>query len=153
LSPVPGERFSHTTEVSVRFAETDAQGIAHNASYLVWYEVARVDYLARFAGGYNRIRELGIEALTIEAHVRYLGAARFDDRLRINVRCGDLRGARFRFDYLLERINDDGTEPIADGWTLHATVDSGSLRPTRLPDWLREAIEQAEGGAAAGTAS
>jgi acyl-CoA thioester hydrolase len=144
LSPVPEQTFSHATEVSVRFAETDAQGIAHNASYLVWYEVARVDYLARFTGGYNRIRELGIEALTIEAHVRYLGAVRFDDRLRINVSCGDLRGARFRFDYLIERISDAGAEPVADGWTLHATVDHDSLRPTRLPDWLREAIEQAE---------
>jgi acyl-CoA thioester hydrolase len=141
---MPDEPFSHATEVAVRFAETDAQGIAHNASYLVWYEVARVDYLARFAGGYNRIRALGIEALTIEAHVRYLGAVRFDDRLRINVRCGDLRGARFRFDYLIERAGDDGVEPVADGWTLHATVDHDSLRPTRLPDWLRDAIEQAE---------
>ena len=137
--------FSHSTELLVRFAETDAQGIAHNASYLVWYEVARVDYLARFTGGYNRIRELGIEALTIEAHVRYLGAVFFDDRLRINVRCGDLRGARFRFDYLIERIGDSGAEPVADGWTLHATVDHETLRPTRLPDWLREAIERAEG--------
>jgi acyl-CoA thioester hydrolase len=144
LSPVPDETFSHSTELSVRFAETDAQGIAHNASYLVWYEVARVDYLARFTGGYNRIRELGIEALTIEAHVSYLGAVFFDDRLRINVRCGDLRGARFRFDYLIERVTDTGTEAVADGWTLHATVDHDSLRPTRLPDWLREAIEQAE---------
>jgi len=141
---VPDETFSHSTELSVRFAETDAQGIAHNASYLVWYEVARVDYLARFAGGYNRIRELGIEALTIEAHVSYLGAVLFDDRLRINVRCGDLRGARFRFDYLIERITDSGADAVADGWTLHATVDHESLRPTRLPDWLREAIEQAE---------
>ena len=34
----------------MRFAETDAQGIAHNASYLVWYEVARIAYLARFRG-------------------------------------------------------------------------------------------------------
>jgi acyl-CoA thioester hydrolase len=141
---VPAETFSHATELSVRFAETDAQGIAHNASYLVWYEVARVDYLARFTGGYNRIRELGIEALTIEAHVRYLGAVFFDDRLHINVRCGDLRGARFRFDYLIERVTDAGAEPVADGWTLHATVDHESLRPTRLPDWLREAIERAE---------
>jgi acyl-CoA thioester hydrolase len=144
LSPVPGETFSHSTELSVRFAETDAQGIAHNASYLVWYEVARVDYLARFAGGYNRIRSVGIEALTTEVHVRYLGAVLFDDRLRVNVRCGDLRGARFRFDYLIERITDAGTEPVADGWTLHATVDHETLRPTRLPEWLREAIEHAE---------
>ena len=77
---VPEDRFSHSTEVAVRFAETDAQGIAHNAAYIVWYEVARVDYLARFAGGYNRIRGLGLEALTIETHVRYLGVVHFDDR-------------------------------------------------------------------------
>jgi acyl-CoA thioester hydrolase len=141
---VPKERFSHATEVRVRFAETDAQGIAHNAAYLVWYEVARVDYLARFAGGYNRIRDLGVEALTTETHVRYLGAVRFDDRLRINVRCGDLRGARFRFDYLIERITENGPETVADGWTLHATVDHETLRPTRLPAWLREAIQSAE---------
>jgi len=138
------EGFSHATELSVRFAETDAQGIAHNASYLVWYEVARVDYLARYAGGYKLIRERGIEALTTETHVRYLGAVYFDDRLRINVRVSDLRGARFRFDYLIERVNDDHAEPVADGWTLHATVDRATLRPTRLPDWLREAIERAE---------
>jgi acyl-CoA thioester hydrolase len=144
LLPVPKEGFSHAAEVSVRFAETDAQGIAHNAAYLVWYEVARVDYLARFAGGYNRIRETGIEALTTETHVRYLGAVRFDDRLRINIRCGDLRGARFRFDYLIERVTENGDEAVADGWTLHATVDRETLRPTRLPQWLREAIETAE---------
>ena len=136
--------FSHATELNVRFAETDAQGIAHNAAYLVWYEVARVDYLARFAGGYNRIRELGFEALTTETHVRYLGAVRFDDRLRINIRCGELRGARFRFDYLIERVTENGAEAVADGWTLHATVDRKTLRPTRLPHWLREAIEAAE---------
>jgi acyl-CoA thioester hydrolase len=142
---MPKAGFSHAVEVRVRFAETDAQGIAHNANYLVWYEVARVDYLARFAGGYNRIRELGLEALTTETHVRYLGAVRFDDLLRVNVRCGDIRGARFRFDYSIESIGEDGgAETIADGWTLHAVVDAGTLRPTRLPDWLRGAIDAAE---------
>jgi len=141
---VPADGFSHATELRVRFAETDAQGIAHNAAYLVWYEVARVDYLARFAGGYNRIREQGVEALTTETHVRYLGAVRFDDRLRINVRCGELRGARFRFDYVIQRLTDDGAETVADGWTLHATVDRGTLRPTRLPAWLKDAIDAAE---------
>jgi acyl-CoA thioester hydrolase len=146
---VPEEWFSHSTDVAVRFAETDAQGIAHNAAYLVWYEVARVDYLARFAGGYKHIRERGLEALTIETHVRYLCALFFDDRLRINIRCGDLRGARFRFDYLIERITENGAEPVASGWTLHAIVDRKTLRPTRLPDWLREAIEQAEAEAPA----
>ena len=72
-----GYRFS--TEITVRFAETDAQGIAHNASYLVWYEVARIAYLARFRDGYRTLQEDGYEALTIESHVRYLKPVFFDD--------------------------------------------------------------------------
>jgi acyl-CoA thioester hydrolase len=138
--------FTFSTDLTVRFAETDAQGIAHNSAYLVWYEVARIDYLARFAGGYQRLREQGFEALTTETHVRYLAAVSFDDHLRLNIRCGDLRGARFRFDYLVERLAGDGVEPVADGWTLHAIVDRETLRPTRLPGWLREAIQAAEEG-------
>lgn len=138
--PVDVDGFRFSTEVTVRFAETDAQGVAHNAVYLVWYEVARVDYLARFDGGYSGIRQSGLEALTIETHVRYLAPARFNDRLRVHARCGDLRGARFRFDYLIER---DG-EQIADGWSTHAVVNARTLRPTRVPAWLTEAIAAAE---------
>jgi acyl-CoA thioester hydrolase len=134
------EGFSFSTDIRVRFAETDAQGIVHNANYPVWFEVARVEYLERFAGGYQRIRDLGIEALVLETHVRYLQPARFDDRLRVYARCVDLRGARFRYEYAVAR---NGTV-IADGWTAHATVDAVSLRPTRVPRWLTEAILAAE---------
>jgi acyl-CoA thioester hydrolase len=126
--------------VKVRFAETDAQGVAHNSVYLVWFEVARIDYLARFRGGYPGLRAEGIEALTIESHVRYLEPARFDDRLAVCARCGELRGARFRFDYSIER---EGVQ-VADGWTRHACVDATTYRPTRVPTWLADEIATAE---------
>lgn len=135
-----GYRFS--TEVSVRFAETDAQGIAHHASFVVWLEVARVAYLAEHAGGYLAIQAQGIEALTTEVHVHYRLAARFDDRLRIWTRCVDLRGARFRYEYALTR----GDELVADGFTAHATVDAATRRPTRVPAWFAEAVAAAEAG-------
>ncbi|MDQ1448721.1 MAG: acyl-CoA thioester hydrolase [Actinomycetota bacterium] len=126
----------------MRFAETDAQGIAHNSNYFVWFEVARVDHLERFAGGYQRLRDLGIEALVLETHVRYLQPAKFDDRLLIHARCVDVKGARFRYEYAIER---DGVV-IADGWTTHATVDAGSLRPTRVPAWLASGISAGTSG-------
>lgn len=138
------EDFPFTTEIRVRFAETDAQGVAHNASYLVWFEVARVEFLERFAGGYPALRERGIEAFVTEVHVRYGAAARFDDRLALHARCVDVRGARFRFDYLLER----GGERVADGWTAHACVDARTHRPTRVPDWLAAAMERSAAAAA-----
>ncbi len=134
------EGYNFSTEVVVRFAETDAQGIAHHAAFLVWLEVARVAYLAEYAGGYRSIQAQGIEALTTEACVRYLTAVRFDDRLRIWTRCVDLRGARFRYEYVVEH---EGVV-VADGHTAHATVDAATRLPTRIPAWFAEAVATAE---------
>jgi acyl-CoA thioester hydrolase len=133
--------FKFSNDVTVRFAETDAQGVAHHAAYLVWFETARIEYLRRFRGGYLGLREEGVDALTLEAYARYVSAARFDDRLTIRARCSNVRGARFRFDYLVER--DD--EPIAEGFTTHACVSVGDHQPIRVPAWLAEAIAEAEG--------
>ena len=132
--------FKFSNDVTVRFAETDAQGVAHHAAYLVWFETARIEYLRRFRGGYLALREEGVDALTLEAYARYVSAARFDDRLTIHARCCEIRGARFRFEYRVER---DG-ELIADGSTDHACADAQTLRPTRVPAWLAEEIATAE---------
>jgi acyl-CoA thioester hydrolase len=136
--------FSFSTDVAVRFAETDAQGIANNSVYLVWFEVARVAYLDEYAGGYKALRAQGIEAFVTEARVRYREPARFADRLTINVRCVDVRGARFRFEYAIVRDADGA--PVAEGETRHACVEGSTFRPTRVPEWLREAIAAAEAG-------
>jgi acyl-CoA thioester hydrolase len=132
--------YPFTTRIRVRFAETDAQGVAHNSAYLVWFEVARVEFLERFAGGYPALREQGVEALVTEAHVVYGVPARFDDRLDLHARCVGVRGARFRFEYLLQRNGDR----VAQGWTQHACVDAVTFRPTRVPPGLVEALTQAE---------
>jgi acyl-CoA thioester hydrolase len=124
----------------VRFAETDAQGIAHHAAYLVWFETARIEYLRRFDGGYQGLRDSGVEATTSEVYVRYLRPVVFDDRLVIHTRCAEMRGARFRYEYAVERDGD----LVAEAWTGHACVDAETMRPTRVPAWLVEAITRAE---------
>jgi acyl-CoA thioester hydrolase len=138
------EGFSFSTPVRVRFADTDAQGIAHNSAYAVWFEVARVEYLRAYAGGYQLLRENGTEALVLESFCRYRVPARFDDALDIHARCLDVRGARFRYEYAI--VRDDG-ELLADGWTAHACVDAATFRPTRVPGWLVAAIRSAESSA------
>jgi acyl-CoA thioester hydrolase len=103
---------------------------------VVYLEVARVEYLEAYAGGYQSIRDRGLEALTTEVSVRYHRAAYFDERLTVWARCVDLRGARFRYEY---RIARDG-ELVAEAHTCHALVDRETYRPTRAPDWLLEAL-------------
>jgi acyl-CoA thioester hydrolase len=135
---VNGYPLSH--DIRVRFAETDAQGIAHHASFVVWLEVARVAYLQAVAGGYRAIRERGIEALTTAVHLEYERAATFDEVLTIWVRCRDIRGARFRYEYVVVR---EGLR-IAHGWTAHATVDAVTRRPLRVPEWFVADVLRAE---------
>ena len=134
------EGFPDSYDVTVRFAETDAQGIAHHGSFVVWLEVARIHHLAEYAGGYKAIQQKGIEALTTAVHLNYHRAAGFDDRLTIHLRCVDIKGARFRYEYVIER---DGVL-IADGYTTHATVDRATHAPTRVPPWLVEMLSAAE---------
>lgn len=135
------EGFTFSTPVRVRFADTDAQGIAHNSAYVVWFEVARVEYLRAYAGGYQALRDSGIEALVLESFCRYLVPARFDDALEVHTRCRDLRGARFRYEYAIVRSDD---VLMAEGWTAHGCVDAETFRPTRVPAWLVDAIRSAE---------
>ena len=72
--------------------------------------------------------------------VDYRAAAAFDDVLTIHLRCVDIRGARFRYEYRIER----GRELVATAETLHATVDAATRRPTRVPPWFAAAIAKAE---------
>jgi acyl-CoA thioester hydrolase len=139
------EAYTFSTTVRVRFADTDAQGVAHNTAYLVWFEVARVEHLRVYAGGYQALRDHGIEAVVLESYSRYVVPARFDDVLHVHARCLDVRGARFRYEYAI--VRDDG-KLVADGYTTHACVDAGTLRPTRVPDWLVDAIRSAESSSA-----
>ena len=139
------EGYRFAAELSVRFSETDAQGIANNSVYLNWFEVARIAYLARFPGGYRGLIEQGVEALTTEAHVRYRAPCGFDDQLLIHTRVTHLRGARFHFEYVVEKTNEPAGV-VADGWTAHACVDAKTLRPTRMPAWLADGIKAAEAG-------
>jgi acyl-CoA thioester hydrolase len=133
------EGYPFVAQIRVRFAETDAQGVAHNSNYFIWFEVARVEFLERYAGGYQRLRDEGIESLVLESHAHFRQPALFDDRLEVHTKCHSARGARFRFDYVVER----GGTVLADGWTLHGTVDAKSLRPTRTPEWLTSALMSA----------
>ncbi len=71
--------------------------------------------------------------------LRYHRAAYFDETLTVWTRCVDVRGARFTYEYRIERQG----ELVADGFTKHAAVDRETYRPTRIPDWLVEALAQA----------
>jgi acyl-CoA thioester hydrolase len=123
--------FAHP--VTVRFAETDAMGIVHHSSYLLWMEEARVAYLAARGRPYEVLHEAGEDFAVLEAQVTYRQAIRFAEPVTVLVQPPGLKGARFSIDYEI-RVRD---ALRATARTVHATM-SRDGRPRRPPSWLTE---------------
>jgi len=123
--------------VRVRYAETDQMGVAWHGHYLAWFEVGRTDLLRREGVAYRDLENEGLRLPVIEAELRFLRPARYDDVLEIRTRVVEVRGARVRFDYEVHREGTEG--PLATGATAHAASDTAG-RARRLPETLRRLL-------------
>jgi acyl-CoA thioester hydrolase len=126
---------SSTSIVRVRYAETDKMGVVYYANYLVWFEIARTDWLRATGWTYRAMEAEGFALPVIEAHCEYRQGARYDDEIRIVTSARLVSPVRLAFDYQLSRMADEMT--IASGYTVHASVGAGG-RPVRLPTRVKE---------------
>jgi acyl-CoA thioester hydrolase len=131
-----------TTEVRVRYAETDQMGIVYYANYLVWFEIGRVELLRALGFSYSQLEtEHGRILPVIEATCRYRSPARYDDQILIEARPALLRGPVLKFAYRILRKAQDGAEPtlLAEGETVHVVCD-GQLNKMPLPPHYAAAL-------------
>jgi len=133
MTQTPG--VTRTARVRVRYAETDQMGVVYYANYLVWFEVARTEWLRGSGWTYREMELDGITLPVIEAHCEYRQPARYDDDIEIETRATLVTPVRVRFDYEVRRT---GPRPVcALGHTVHAALDSRG-KPCRLPSRVRE---------------
>lgn len=126
------------TRVRVRYAETDQMGVVYYANFLVWFEVARVEWLRQGGWSYRDMEHDGTALPVIEAHCEYRQPARYDDEIEIAARATLLTPVRVRFDYDVVRLADDTLAAV--GHTVHAAVDAGG-KPCRLPQTLKDMLK------------
>src|SRR5580698_11309990 len=121
---------THLTSIRVRYAETDQMGIVYYANYLVWMEVARVDYCRAIGFHYKNMElEDGVLLAVAESHCRYVSPARFDEEISISTTVPNVNRRFVSFDY---EMTCDGRR-VAMGQTRHVFLNR-MLRPIRLPD-------------------
>lgn len=130
----PSSRRSVST-VRVRYAETDQMGVAYYANYLVWFEVARTDWLRAAGLSYRELEADGVFLPVIEAQCTYRAPARYDDALAVRATARLVSPARLAFDY--EISGPSGA--VATGATVHALLD-GRGRPQRVPSRIKDLI-------------
>jgi acyl-CoA thioester hydrolase len=131
-----------TTEVRVRYAETDQMGIVYYANYLVWFEIGRVELLRALGLTYNQL-EIEHQCIlpVIEASCRYRAPARYDDEIVIETSPSMLRGSVLKFAYQVWRKDSKAEERklLAEGETVHVVCD-GALNKKTLPEHYEAAL-------------
>jgi acyl-CoA thioester hydrolase len=134
-SEIDPAKSTTTATLRVRFCETDLMGIVHHATYLVYFEAGRVEWLRRRGITYADWTARGVQVPVASAELQYRAPSRFDDVLTIHTTLVKLRSVSLDFTYRITR--DDAL--IAEGFTRLACID-GAHKLLRIPEDIRTAL-------------
>lgn len=124
------------TQIRVRYADTDMSGIAYNANYLIWFEVARGEFFWQRGMDYARdIEARGYHWPVVEANLRYHAPAFYGDLLTARAWVAEVKSRALTIRYEISR---DGTK-LCTGFTTHMNIDNQG-RPVAFPEDIKRLI-------------
>lgn len=132
---------STETKIRVRYADTDQMKMVYYAKFFEYFEQGRSDLLRRIGLPYPEIEAMGYHLPVVEAHAKYLKAARYDDLLVVKTMVKDMPQVRIRIEYVM--LDDATQEIIAEGYTVHSFVNAATGKPVRAPERFIEVLEGA----------
>ena len=118
------------TSHRVDYSETDQMGVVYHARYLVWFDIARTEYLRRSGTSYRELELAGLRLMVSEATVRYRRAVRYDDLVRVSAWVREVASRKIVFGYAVEHA--ERGELLATA-TTSLLVMSADFTFARLP--------------------
>lgn len=129
-------KLQHVLPLRVRYSETDQMGTFYNSRALEWFECGRTELMRSCLDfSYSVLESKDVFLPLVEAHLEFLGAARYDDLLNVASTLAWAGHARLRFDvHITQSVS---SEPVVRGYTVHAFANSQG-KPIRPPAWFVE---------------
>ena len=123
--------YTASTQVRVRYAETDQMSYVYYGNYAIYYEIARVETLRKLGFSYRSLEEEGIMMPVKDLHSEYHKPATYDDLLNIEVSIKSLPSVRMVFEY---KITNESGDLVNSGSTTLVFIDMIRNKPTRAPE-------------------
>jgi acyl-CoA thioester hydrolase len=127
-------------EFRVRYAETDQMGVVYHTNYLVWCEMGRTDFIRKRGMSYADIERSGTLLAVSDLAARFIGAARYEQMIRVQTTLTSIQSRSIVFDYLIS--NAETAARLVTARTTLISVDS-SGRPKAMPVEVRRLFEPA----------
>jgi acyl-CoA thioester hydrolase len=128
-----------STNIRVRYAETDQMGFCYYGNYASYFEVARVEALRERGISYKELEEVGILLPVKNFEIVYHQPAKYDDLLEIRTQIVQLEGVRIAFTY--KTYNEAGVL-LNEAYTLLVFVSAETQKPMAIPAAIIEQLSQ-----------
>ena len=92
-------RPNHVETLRARFSDTDAMGMAHHTSYVLWLEEARLGFLRAIGIPYSKLEARGLHLPVLECNCKFLAPVLSEDVVAVHLWIKYLTRARMSLDY------------------------------------------------------
>ena len=82
--------FETTTQIRVRYAETDQMRVVYHGNYAQYFEVGRVEAIRSLGFSYKNLEDMGVIMPIVELTSKFLRPAHYDDLLTIKTMLKEL---------------------------------------------------------------
>lgn len=129
----------HTTQIRVRYADTDQMHFVYNGKYSEYLEVGRTEMLRNIDFPYHKLEDNGLMLPVLELFVRYKNPAFYDDLLLVRSFVKEIPIVKIHIDYTIHR---DGEKIlVAEGFTEHVFMNRETKKAVRPPKFFIDAIK------------
>ena len=112
----------------------------YNGKFFEYFEVGRTEMLRHYELPYHFIESKGFLLPLLEAYVKFISPAYYDDILIIKSFVKEMPLFKIHIDYEIKR--NEGKENVTEGFTKHVFINKNTKRAVRPPEFFIEAIKQ-----------
>ncbi len=140
MAEIPGDRTVHETSVKVRFYELDPYDHVNHTNYFSYFETARVEFLTERGWGLDLMKQQGWQLVVVEAHARFLAAARYGEELTIKTWVESAGRVKSTWQQTMSRRGEEVAR-----LTIQAAFTDLVGKPRRIPTEFAESMLEPSG--------
>lgn len=131
------------TMIEVRYAETDQMGVVYHANYLIWFEVARTDFLRELGQIYKSFEDRGILSPVLKAEIEYGTPLRYGDIIKVYTKVVEVSPVKCVYDYKIYKKEQVAgvDKPCCTGRTTHCLVRKSDFKPISMKKIVPELFD------------
>jgi acyl-CoA thioester hydrolase len=130
--------YTSTTQIRVRYGETDQMGYLYYGNYALYFEVGRVEAIRQLGLSYAELEKQGVIMPVAEMNVKYLRPAFYDDLLTVKTTLKELP-VDHKITFHSELFNEQG-KLLNVGTVTLVFLDAHTRQKNNMPPLMRERL-------------